>query len=58
MMKTTPGIRLLAVSVLATIGVASAATFPKEGEYDYTACFSGTSNNVAFSKTHMPLRMK
>lgn len=52
MMKTTQKTPLLAVAVLATISMASAATFPKEGEYDYTACFSGTSNNIGFSKTH------
>jgi len=25
---------------------------PKEGGYDYTACWSGVSNPIAFSKTH------
>jgi hypothetical protein len=31
---------------------AVAAEFPKEGSYDYTACWSGTSNPITFSKTH------
>jgi hypothetical protein len=52
MMKTTPKIPLLAVAVLATIGIASAATFPKEGAYDYTSCWSGSTQLIAFSKTH------
>ena len=32
--------------------VAVAADLPKEGNYEYTACWSGTSNTIAFSKTH------
>jgi len=33
-------------------GAAAAQTLPKEGNYDFTSCWSGTSNVVAFSKTH------
>ncbi len=25
---------------------------PKEGNYDFTSCWSGVSNAIAFSKTH------
>ena len=28
------------------------AELPKEGSYDYTACWSGVSNIITFSKTH------
>jgi hypothetical protein len=31
---------------------AFAAELPKEGSYDYTACWSGTGNDISFSKTH------
>jgi len=42
-------------ALLVALGVGSAAdaqTLPKEGRYDYTACWSGVSNQIAFSKTH------
>ncbi len=35
-----------------SMGLAAAQTIPKEGRYDYTACWSGVSNVIAFSKTH------
>jgi hypothetical protein len=28
------------------------AEYPKEGKYDYTSCWSGTSSLITFSKTH------
>ncbi len=31
---------------------AFAADLPKEGSFDYTACWSGVSNDINFSKTH------
>lgn len=34
------------------VGSASAADLPKEGSYDFTGCWSGASNVIAFSKTH------
>ncbi len=37
---------------LSVAGAAGAQTFPKEGRYDYTSCFSGVSTTIAFSKTH------
>jgi len=44
-----------AVSSTATLGTAGAADFPKEGKYDYTGCYSGMVNVIAFSKTHRGL---
>ena len=41
----------LIVSTFA-MGVAVSQTLPKEGPYDYISCWSGTSNDIAFSKTH------
>jgi hypothetical protein len=40
------------VAALAVAGSATAQTPPKEGSYDYTACWSGVSNPIDFSKTH------
>lgn len=31
---------------------AFATELPKEGSYDYTACWSGVNNTITFSKTH------
>lgn len=41
----------LAISLAAATcaGSAIAADLPKEGKYDFTACWSGTSNAIAFS---------
>jgi len=41
-----------ALVAAAAIGSAIAADIPKEGNYDYTACWSGVSSAIAFSKTH------
>lgn len=43
---------LSGIAALTLIGAASAQTLPKEGRYDFTACWSGASNAIAFSKTH------
>lgn len=40
------------VAALTAAGAAVAQTLPKEGSYDYTACWSGTNNVMDFSKTH------
>jgi hypothetical protein len=32
--------------------LAAAADLPKQGNYDFTSCWSGVSNTIAFSKTH------
>lgn len=45
---------LFALATLA-LGGAAAQTMPKEGKYDFTSCYSGTSNVIAFSKTHSAL---
>lgn len=51
-MKTQLNCLLSAVAALAMAGSVAAATLPKEGTYDYTACWSGVSNDIVFSKTH------
>jgi len=33
-------------------GAAFGADYPKEGKYDFSSCWSGTSSPIAFSKTH------
>jgi hypothetical protein len=33
-------------------GSAFAADIPKEGRYDFTSCYAGVSNLIAFSKAH------
>jgi hypothetical protein len=42
----------LALLIVASPFSALAAELPKEGSYDYTACWSGVSNIITFSKTH------
>ena len=45
--------RYIFVSMIITFAPSAfAAEPPKEGSYDYTACWSGTGNDVTFSKTH------
>jgi hypothetical protein len=46
---------ILALMILTSAPSAFAAELPKEGSYDYTACWSGISNAVTFSKTHTAL---
>jgi len=43
----------LALILFAFAPSAFAAELPKEGNFDYTACWSGTSSTIAFSKTHI-----
>ena len=45
---------VLALSILSSVPVLSAvaAELPKEGNYDYTACWSGVNSVITFSKTH------
>jgi hypothetical protein len=38
-----------------SVGPAVAADMPKEGPYDFTSCWSGVSNVIAFSKTQSAL---
>ena len=42
----------VALIVFAIVPCAFAAELPKEGSFDYTACWSGTSSTIVFSKTH------
>jgi len=55
MRHTLQFIPIAMLSVAAAVGSAFAADLPKEGRYDYTACWSGVSNAIAFSKTHTAL---
>ena len=41
-----------ALLIVASPFSAFAAELPKEGSYDYTACWSGVNNTITFSKTH------
>lgn len=43
---------LVTAALLAVAATARAADLPKEGSYDFTACWAGTASMVAFSKTH------
>ena len=43
---------LLIAAVLSGATSALAADLPAEGKYDFTACWSGVSNAIQFSKTH------
>ena len=45
---------VLALLILSSVPVLSAvaAELPKEGNYDYTACWSGVNSVITFSKTH------
>ncbi len=42
----------VAVAITLTMGVALSQNLPKEGSYDYISCWSGTSKDIPFSKTH------
>ena len=53
--KLKPKTRLASmglVAALAIAGTAFAGTLPKEGRYDFTACWSGVPTAIRFSKTH------
>jgi hypothetical protein len=43
---------VLAFLIFTSAPSAFAAELPKEGSYDFTACWSGVSNTITFSKTH------
>jgi hypothetical protein len=46
------GNQVLIAALFSGTSVAIAADFPPEGKYDFTACWSGVSNPIQFSKTH------
>lgn len=52
MRNTWLSIPLLLFLATVTGGFAFAADLPKEGSYDFIACYSGVSNTIVFSKTH------
>ena len=52
MKKTLSFFPIAMLTAVAAVGSAFAADLPKEGRYDYTACWSGVSNVIAFSKTY------
>jgi hypothetical protein len=41
-----------AIAAALALASATAQPMPREGNYDYVSCWSGTSNDIAFSKTH------
>jgi hypothetical protein len=43
---------VLALLIVTSAPSAFAAELPKEGNYDYIACWSGVNNVITFSKTH------
>ena len=47
--------RAVLIGTLAFAGAATAQGMAKEGNYDYNACWSGTSNVINFSKAHTAL---
>lgn len=54
MMRTSYGVSFLiaACSIPVVAITAFASELPKEGNYDFTACWSGVSNPISFSKDH------
>jgi hypothetical protein len=44
-------VAVIGVSAFAGVSLASAQGLPKEGRFDYVACWSGVANPLAFSKT-------
>ena len=53
--RSNPKLVLVSVGLVAALAVAgpAVAAFPKEGKADFTACWAGKSNVIAFSKTHI-----
>src|SRR5262245_60402659 len=45
-------VTVFTILLLVGVSVAVAADLPKQGNYDFTSCWSGVSNTIAFSKTH------
>ena len=51
-MKALKIIPVAASLAVISDGSTFAADLPKEGPYDFTACYSGVANPITFSKTH------
>ncbi len=49
-MKKKARILVASATACALTGALAATPLPKEGNYDYTACWSGTSSEIAFAK--------
>ena len=47
-----PRIAALLTVALVSTAPSLAQTYPKEGNFDYVSCFSGTTRLMTFSKTH------
>jgi len=43
---------LIAAIAVPAVAASFATELPKEGSYDYTACWSGVNNTITFSKTN------
>jgi hypothetical protein len=52
-MKPSRCLIAAALGLAGAMGTLCAADLPKEGKYDFTACWSGESRLIAFSKTHV-----
>ncbi len=52
MIKASRLMPIAAFVAMTLPGAAFAADLPKEGSYDFTACYSGVANPIAFSRTH------
>ena len=52
MIKRLNVMSVAVVLAIAAPGSALAADPPKEGSYEFTACYSGVANPITFSKTH------
>jgi hypothetical protein len=53
--KLIPKLFLRRAGLVVTLGISGAVvaqTLPKEGNYDFSSCWSGVANIVAFDKTH------
>jgi hypothetical protein len=48
----------VALIMVMSAGSALAADLPKEGKYDITACYSGTSKRIAFDATHSAMTIE
>lgn len=47
-------LQVAGAGLVVALGITGAAaqTYPKEGNYDFSSCFSGASNIIAFTNTH------
>ena len=43
----------MVLAACASVGSVLAQSVPKDGNYDFVSCYSGTASEIAFSKTHV-----